>query len=936
MLNKINGLRATALPGREGNRALSRKHALGEAHRAEGRIAWFDFITSFGGTILLLWWKGLRGRKQKVAGAELASPPQLRSSALTDLEAVVKPPTYAGLFMVTLATLMHEILLTRIFSVTMWYHFAFMAISVALFGMTVGAILVYLLPAYFTEERTHDHLALSAWLFAISIVISFLTYASIPFVMGGSLVAVYSIALSYVVISVPFVFSGICVSLALTRFPRHVGRLYATDLAGAACGCVLVIAILRVTDGPGAVMVAALAASFGAVFFAARERARALTRTALVSSVVIALLATGQAVSVARQHSLLRLIWVKEHLEDRARYEKWNSFSRIRVSGDPNTPTAPSGWGLSTTIPASMTTRELELNIDASAATVLTAFDGNTSGLQYLRYDITNLAHSLRHDAHVLVIGSGGGRDILSALVFGQQSVVAVELNRDIIQAVNGRYGDFAGHLDRNPRVTFVNDEARSYIARQRARFDIIQASLIDTWAATAAGAFVLSENSLYTVEGWGLFLDRLTDRGLLTFSRFYSRERPAEVYRLAALASASLERAGVTNPRDHIIIARQMQRQQSNEAPDGVGTILVSRQAFSDQDTDTIERVVRAMGSDLVLSPRFSLDSTFAALASGKDLGLVTARYPLNIAPPTDDSPFFFHMLRLRDVFKSVLRNQGMNSHNANAVFVLGVLLIVVVALTLSCILLPLILTTKKAALEGAGPLFAFFASIGFGFMFVEISQMQRLIIFLGHPTYGLSVVLFALLLSSGLGSRLTQNVGHQSLAPAARLRFGLLLFAIVLFGALTPYAIREFQGATTMLRILVAIANLFPIGVLMGMAFPLGMRVASARFSALTPWLWGLNGATSVCASVLATAISLTASISASFWTGFAWYAVAFVALVWAAREPNASPLRSSMRLAGGRAAEANDGHLQPHPARDADAGRGAEAPLGPIARS
>ena len=826
---------------------------------------------------------------------------------MPDIEAVVRRPTYAGLFMVTLATLMHEILLTRIFSVTMWYHFAFMAISVALFGMTVGAILVYLLPAYFTEARTHDHLALSAWLFAISIVISFLTYARIPFVMSGSLAAVSSIALSYVVISIPFVASGICVSLALTRFPRYVGRLYATDLAGAACGCVLVIALLRVTDGPGAVMAAALAAGTGAALFA-REGSGALRRIALVSTLGIALLATGQAVSVAMQHSLVRLIWVKEHREDRARYEKWNSFSRIRVTGDPDTARAPSGWGLSPTLPPATTARELDLNIDASAATVLTAFDGNTRGLQYLRYDITNLAHALRHDAHVLVIGSGGGRDILSALVFGQPSVVAVELNRDIIQAVNRRYGDFSGHLDRDPRVTFVNDEARSYIARLRARFDIIQASLIDTWAATAAGAFVLSENSLYTVEGWKLFLDRLTDRGVLTFSRWYFRDRPAEMYRLTSLASASLARAGVTNPRGHIIIARQMRRQESGKTPDGVGTILVSRQALSDGDIDTIERVVRDMRFDLVLSPRFSLDATFAALASGQDLGPVTARFPLNIAPPTDDSPFFFHMLRPRDVFKTVLQDQGMNSRNANAVFVLGVLLIVVVALTLSCILLPLILTTKKPMVEGAGPLFAFFASIGFGFMFVEISQMQRLIIFLGHPTYGLSVVLFALLLSSGLGSQLTQNVGRPPRAPAAWLRFGLLLFAIVLFGTLTPYAIGQFRGATTMLRILVAIAILFPLGVLMGMAFPLGMRAAAARFSALTPWLWGLNGATSVCASVLATAISLAAGISASFWTGFACYAVAAVALLWAAREPGASPLRSSMRLAREPAAEAD----------------------------
>ncbi len=822
-------------------------------------------------------------------------------------EGAVGKDTYAGLFLVTLSTLVYEILLTRIFSVTMWYHYAFMAVSIALFGMTVGAILVYLFPQYFTQERTKHHLAFSAWLFGATTLFSFLTYASIPFVTGRSLVAVYSFALTYAIISVPFVFSGVCVSLALTRFPRHVSRLYATDLAGAAVGCILIIYILRITDGPGAVIVVALLASIGAVFFTAGEGARGLRRAALASTVLLALFAGAHAVSVAKQDAFFRLLWVGGHLEDRALFEKWNSFSRIRVFGDPDVPQEPFGWGLSPRSPADPKARQLWLHIDERAGTVLTGFSGDMRRLEYLKYDISNLAHYLRRGAHVLVIGSGGGRDILSALAFGQKSVLAVEINKDIIAGVNQRFGDFTGHLDRHPGVTFVNDEARSYIARQRVGFDIIQASLIDTWAATAAGAFVLSENSLYTVQAWKLFLERLTPNGLLTFSRWYSQGRPAEMYRLTALASAALKQSGVENPRDHIIIARILPNGLRVDGRDGVGTMLLSKQPFSEGDLRTIEGVAERMQFDLVLTPRVSLDPTLASLAAGKNLAVATAKFPLNIAPPTDDSPFFFNMLRPRDILKPSLWTQTEQANlsqaqNLKAVSVLGILFFVVLAMTLACIIVPLALTTRPGALEGAGPLFLFFASIGLGFMFVEISQMQRLIVFLGHPTYGLTVVLFALLLSTGLGSQLTQSVSNHRFMAAAMWRFGILLCTLVVFGTLTPYAIGVFQGATTPLRILVAMAILFPLGIFMGMAFPLGMKMATTNFRPITPWLWGINGATSVCGSVAAIVVALNAGISASFWTGVAWYVAAAGAFLLAHRE-SAAATRDALSPQGDR---------------------------------
>src|SRR5258706_4891548 len=300
--------------------------------------------------------------------------------------------TYAGLFLISLATLMYQNLLSRVFSMTMWYHFAFMAISIAMFGMTVGALLVYLLPRYFTPERARFQLAATALAFAISTVISFLTHLSLPFntadIIISTVPGIYTIVLTYAVISVPFVFSGICVALTLTRFPRQVSRLYAADLVGAAIG-----------------------------------------------------------------------------------------------------------WGISSVYPSDQRpVRQLQLGVDAGTGTILTAFHGDFKEVDFLKYDVTNIVHAIRHDSRVLVVGAGGGRDVLSALTFGQKSVVAVEINEDTINAVNERFGNFTGYLDRDPRVQFVNDEARSYIARPTDHYDIIQVSLIDTWVATTAGAFVFTE----------------------------------------------------------------------------------------------------------------------------------------------------------------------------------------------------------------------------------------------------------------------------------------------------------------------------------------------------------------------------------------------------------------------------------------------------------
>lgn len=780
-----------------------------------------------------------------------------------------------------MATLMYEILLTRIFSVTMLYHFAFVALSLAMFGLTAGALLVYLAPGVFPPDRLRQRLALAAVVFPAGMVLSFMTELSIPFRVGFNVVALYAVAFTYLVIALPFVVSGIVICLVLTGFPRRVSRLYAADLAGAALGCVLLIGIIGWSDGPTSVLWVAFLASVGGLAFALDVDSRGLRRAGIASLLMLGFAAAGHTALVWKGTPIFRIVYSKGVVEPVPLYEKWNSYSRVRVMGDPRLQLPAQGWGLSPRVPPTRL-RQLQLDIDVWAGTVMTHFDGDLRAVEHLKYDVTNIGYYLRTDHDALVIGAGGGRDVLSALVFGARSVTAVEINKDIIGIVNRRFGDFSGHLDQNPRMRFVNDEARSFVARSTDRFGTIQISLIDTWAATAAGAFVLGENSLYTVEAWTNFLGHLTDDGLLTVSRWYFRGRPAEMYRTTTIAVEALRRLGVTNPRRHIAIIRNMRPStaSTSDTPDGVGTILVSRRPFTDAELDTLDRETSRLEFEVPFSPRVASDSTFARLTEPAGLDEFLASYPVNITAPTDDSPFFFNMLRLRDIGRTSLLDFGNLSHNMKAVATLGILFVTVAVLTGICILLPLWMTRGRVQLTGVGPLFTFFIAIGLGFMLIETSQMQRLIIALGHPTYGLSVVLFGLLLSSGLGSYLTESVTASTAPAAGRRRLLALVVVLAVFGAVTPTIARAIEPMTTTMRILAAVLLLFPAGLVMGMAFPLGMKLASTRTAELMPWMWGLNGAASVLASVLSVCISLTWSISAAFWTGWVCYVVALAA--------------------------------------------------------
>jgi len=773
--------------------------------------------------------------------------------------------TYAGVFLISSSLLMFEILATRIFSVTLWYHFAFMAVSIALFGLTAGAVLVYLAPRLFPPGRVHDRLALFALLFAATAVAGVAVHLRLPQPDFETWQGVGRLSATYILMAVPFVCGGVAICLALTKFPERVSRIYAADLCGAAAGCLFVLAVLTVTDGPTAVILAAAAAAAAGVLFASETGRRRLRTAAAVAALGAAALAAAAVFFSARGAPLLRPLWVKGAKEAAPLYEKWNSFSRILIFSSAGLE-KPFGWGLSPAFVPRRPAKQLGLTIDGGAFTVLTGAPARPDDLDYLKHDVTNIVHAVRPGADVLVIGAGGGRDVLSALVYGQASVTAVEINGAILRAVNGVFGRFTGRLDRDPRVTFVHDEARSYISRSTKRYDIIVSSLIDTWAATAAGAMALSENSLYTVEAWTTFLGRLNPRGIMSFSRWFHDKPEVSMCRLAVLARAALERIGVASPRAHLLVVRNAE----------VGTLLLSPDPFSAEDVARLRETAGRLQFEIVLTPEEASDPDLAEIADAPDLRTYLRLFPFDIAAPTDNRPFFFQTARFREAFRHPLRL------STGPLPVLVLLLAVVAGLCLLFILGPLALTARRVSLRGALRFFLYFGAIGLGFMLVEIAQIQRLTIFLGHPSYSLAVVLFAMLLSGGIGSWLTRKISVPPARPAAAARMGLLLFAVAACGLATPAVGRALEAAVTPVRVAAAAALVAPAGLFMGMAFPLGMKAASVRHSALTSWMWGLNGAASVLASVGAVIIALGAGLAAAYWAGTACYVLAGAALL------------------------------------------------------
>ncbi len=780
---------------------------------------------------------------------------------------------YVGTFLIAFTTLALEVTLTRLLSVITWYHLAFFAISTAMLGMTAGAVTVYLRPPWFAAEKVSRSVALACLGYAVATPVSLILLCMIPLVLMRSIMGFLSILVVTMVCVLPFYFSGIAISAALTKFACNIGRLYASDLIGAALGCLLVIVGLEALGAPSLILLSAALGALAALVFqsdagASTPRLRGAATTTLL--VLVAL----TALNTSTRYGITPIVIKGEMVDPSAHLlERWNSFSRVAVF--PRRQTAPQYWGPSPTAPQGPVA-QYYMDIDGSAATTVRRFASNDD-VDHLRFDITNVVYYLRPHGGAAIIGVGGGRDIQAALLFGHEKVTGIDVNPIFINLLRHEFREFAG-VGRRDEVRLIVDEARSYMSRAAERYSVIQMSLVDTWAATGAGAFSLSENALYTVEAWKVFYGRLADDGIFTVSRWYNPVNLGETGRIVSLAVASLLESGVKEPERHVAMLTVGQ----------LSTILVGKRAFSERDIATLREVSARLAYRPVIvpgiAPAIEVLARIVSARSLEQLRQVSAAEPLDYTPATDENPYFFNMLRLGHLAAAFGSQEGIAHGNLRATIVLLGLIVSLSIVASVTIILPLWVSRDASRSPGAASVSwesaCYFSLIGAGFMLVEIGLIQRLSVFLGHPVYALGILLFSIIASTGVGSFISAGF------PVTERRW-MYALPIVTVGAivavqwLLPGIVAAMITASMAKKIAIAIGSVVPLGILLGCFFPTGMRMVNAKGDAGAPWYWALNGVFGVLCSALAVFIAIYFGISTNFYMGAVCYGMLLLCL-------------------------------------------------------
>jgi hypothetical protein len=770
---------------------------------------------------------------------------------------------------------MTELSLTRIFSVTMYYHFAFMAISIALFGLSASGVYVFLMRDRWRDTPTERLLVGHAFAFTVTTAIALAVLVRMRVGLNYSPGNIALMCALYLMSALPFFTGGATITLAISRLTANINAVYAADLLGASAGCILLMPALNVLGAPNAIVAAAVLGFVGGLCLSGPAVPRRwLTVLGIISAIVVGVARAG----------LFDVSTTKGHENHAVLFSKWNSFSRIGVYEQPY-----GAWSLSNRYTGPLPDTRL-MDIDSAAGTQILRFNGDLNSVSYLQYELTALGYRLFGQPGVspasegeggftaLVIGTGGGRDLLSALVFGAARVDGVEINPIIVNDVmRGQFREYAGGVYDRPDVRVAVEDGRSFVRRSPAKYDVIQASLVDTWAATAAGAYSLSENSLYTVEAFEDYLAHLTDRGVLSISRWVF-----DGLRLVSLAQEAGARQG-WNVADRLAIVQHEQ----------VATFLLKKTPFTASEVQTLVDAADRLGFAVLYLPGRATQTfgdnrdDYARLLRAPDRQAFYRAYPLDVTPTTDDRPFFFHTTKLRNhAFVAPLaRVFGLHTDRAvnaggwatGGLTALLVLLGISSALIVLFIVGPLVVTSRTALAPGWPGALAYFACLGGAFMLIEVALLQRFVLLLGHPVYSLTVTLFSLLVGTGLGSMISRRAQDARLRRTAAIAsLGVAAIAII-WGSALPFIVRAAVGWPLPLRITLAAGLMVPAGLVMGIPLPTGVRIVASRQPQLVPWAWGMNGALSVLGATLAVFVAMNWGFSVTLACGAITYACA-----------------------------------------------------------
>lgn len=772
-----------------------------------------------------------------------------------------------GIFFVSASSIVLEVCLSRLLAVTLWYHFAFMIISGGLLGFGAASVTVSLWRRLRQAPLDRTLAALAATM-AIAAPGSFALAQAIPlrpFSLADDLFQILYFALFYLLLTFPFFLTGLGVSLLLARQVRSVTLLYGLDLTGAGLGAVGALALLSALGAPAALVLAGALAAAGAVAFAwplgGKARAAGLALVVLLGWLAV----TADDWLPLRISENKGLGRVAEVLSGHGpRLTRWSATGRADVIDGPR--------------------GEPRILIDGgAAATRVPRIEGPVERWTPPPEGMAAAMAAVEGEAPVvLVIGSGGGYEVASALALGARRVVAVEMNEAIVELVRDDLAGVTGGLLEDRRVEVVVDEGRSYVRRTSEPVDVIACVHTISNAAWASGALSLAENYTLTVEALGDFLDHLTPGGVLWLTR-----PEAQLPRLIATVREALARRGAVAPDRHIVAYRRPGRGRSF-----LGGLIVTRRPMSDElVARSGRRLARSRLQPLMLPGRepVGLDAeAYRAALSGEDVRPFRRELGV-LTPATDERPYFnqrlpWTELGLEDLRSVLGRGRGARMAMEDApVAEVAVLIVLVWACLFSLALVLVPLRALRRSAEGAllslgdgARLVTYFVALGLGYITVEVCLIQRLGLFVGRPEYALSVVLGSMLVSSGVGSLLsTRWSARPGRAAPAALAVAALL--IVAHAELVPAVTEALLGMSLSGRMAVAALLIFPLGCALGMPLPLGLRATPERADRLRAWVFGLNCGASVVGSTLAVILSSSIGFGATLEVAAAVYLLA-----------------------------------------------------------
>ena len=777
---------------------------------------------------------------------------------------------YFEIFAVSLAAILLEISYTRIFSFKVWYYFTYMIIGVALLGLGTGGILVAISRRLNQADpaRLIPKLCFfgGASVFAGYVIIA-RTQLNIS-ELGSEPTDILKLILACLLLMAPFLAAGIAISKILSTSPEAAGRLYGADLLGAALGCITCIPLMVLLDPPRAVILAGLIFTIGGLRLALRSRLL-LAAGGVICLTLLIPLAAGRVLPepvVSRAKA-----YYKSSANNLVRFSKWHPVFRVDVCET----------GI---------TDLYYIHHDGHFGSVLRRFEGDFAPFNYLREDSRALPFEvLPEGANVLIIGSAGGNEILASLFFGAEHIAGVELNPVTVSLLTDAYADFSGRLSENPRVSLISGEGRWFMKQAKEKYDLIWFVAPDSYAAmnaSSAASFVLAESYLYTVEMLRESLNHLTERGIICtqFGEIdYNRKRNRTM-RYVATARQAFAEQGIQPFERHVAVSTA-----AHGPPTVLSTVLLSKSPFGFEQIKRFHKKVGQLSGGNVRYFPGQRDNTLlnqVITLPESQLSMWYDEYPYLVDPVYDDSPYFWHFARFRDALASPLRvySGELDYEDSIAERVSFILLGIVTIFAAFFLLLPFA-SIRKIWIEIPYKVRAgtYFASLGLGFMFIEVTLIQMLTLFLGYPTHSLSVTLFGLLLFAGLGSLLSERYAarrNRALGILMAAMVGLVVF--YQFGL--PIVIDNFVGRAFGFRVLLTITMIAPLGLCLGAFMPMGLT----SIAKTTPhkreyvaWAWAVNGFFSVVASILSTILAMVIGFKMIFLLALAIYAVGVFSL-------------------------------------------------------